>query len=555
MAVNRDYLFDEVLFLGGHTNDAASATVLCRVGCRRLTLNITCIGERDNTVVTLDKVLENDFIFCRHNVGATVVGILATDFAHLVLDDLLDLADVGKNALKFFDECVQACEFFLNLASLHTGQFTKCHFNDCLRLDVGQAKAFHQGQLGCGNRGRGLHNLHDFVDVVKRNLVALIDVGSCLGFFKVEFGAANDNLLLVSNVVVENLRQVENLGLVVYKSEHIDSKGILQLGVFIKLIEQNLRVCIAAVFYNNAHTVSARFVAQFGNALNFLFLNTVCNRLAEQTLVNSVGNFGKDDAAVLFFNDRASADHNVTLAGFVCQTNAVDTVNGCIGGEIRTLDVFHQFIHRALGVIHTVDGGINYLTEIVRGNIGSHTNRNTHRAVYKQVGKTGRQNRGLLQAVIKVGHHGNNVLIKIAHHFVGNLVKTCLGITVSSRAVTVYRAEVSVTLNKRITHREVLRHTNHSAVNSRVTVRVISTKHVTYGGCRLAERLGVHKSILVHSVEDTASTGLHSVTHVGKRTRHNNRHGVFDKGFFNFLFHTHVDDFLIFKQGEFLFFF
>ena len=397
--------------------------------------------------------------------------------------------------------------------------------------------------------------MNDLVNVVKRDLVALKDVGARLCLFEIELGAANDDLLLVSNVVIENLRQGKNLGLVVNKGEHIDSKGILQLGVFVELVEKNLRVCVAAVFHNNAHTVSARFVAQLGNAVDLLFLYAVCNGFAKHTLVNAVRNFGKDDASVILFNRRASADHDVSLTRFVCQANAVNTVNGGIGGKIGTLDVFHQVINRAFGIVHTVDSGINDLTEIVRGNIGCHTNGNTHRTVYQKIRETGRQNRRLLQAVIKVGHHRNNVLIEVAHHFVRNFIKARLGITVSSRAVTVNRTKVSVSLNQRITHREVLRHTYHCSVNGSVTVRVISTEHVTNGGCRLAEGFGMHQAVLVHRVKNTASTGLHSVAHVGKRTRHNNRHRVFDKGFFNFLFHTHVDDFLIFKQGKLLFFF
>ena len=555
VTVNGNYLFDKVFFLSGHTDNTTSAAVLRGIGCRRLTLDVTCIGERDNTAVTLNQVLKNDFVLGCHNIGATGIGILAANFVHFILDDLLNLAHIGKDALEFFDQSVQASKFFFNLASFHTRQLTKCHFNNGLRLNVGQSESFHQGQFGRRNGGRGLHNLHDFIDVVKRDLVALIDVCSCLCFFEIELSAANDNLLLMSNVVVENLRQVENLWLVVNKCEHIDSKGILQLGVFVELIEKNLRVDVAAIFHNNAHTVSARFVAQLGNTLDLLFLYAVCNRLAKQALVNAVGNFGKDDASVIFFDGRASANHNVSLACFICQTNAVNTVNGCIGGEIGTFDVFHQVVHRALGVIHTVDGSVNYLTQVVRRNIGCHTNRNTHRAVYQQIGETGREYRRLLQTVIEVGHHRNDVLIKIAHHFIGNLIKTRFGITVCSCAVTVNRTKVSVSLNQRIAHREVLRHTNHCAVNSRVTVRVIATEYVTNGGCRLAEGLGMYQTILVHCIKNTASTGLHAVAHVGECARHNNRHRVFDKGFFNLLFHTHVDDFLIFEQGEFLFFF
>ena len=54
--------------------------------------------------------------------------------------------------------------------------------------------------------------------------------------------------------------------------------------------------------------------------------------------------------------------------------------------------------------------------------------------------------------------------------------------------------------------------------------------------------------ILVHSVHDPALTGLHAVADVGECAGGNYRHRVFDKGFFDFLFDTDIDYFLIFKS-------
>ena len=88
--------------------------------------------------------------------------------------------DVRKNALKLNDKRVKLAKLLLDFISFHTRKLTKRHFNNGLRLDLGQSKSFHQSQLGCGNRRRGLHDLYDLVDVIERDLIALVDVSSCL---------------------------------------------------------------------------------------------------------------------------------------------------------------------------------------------------------------------------------------------------------------------------------------------------------------------------------------------------------------------------------------
>ena len=518
VTVDRNHVFDEVLVLRPHADDASAASVLRGVGVGGLTFDVARVRQRNHAAVPLDQILQNDLVLRLYDLGAARVGVLRLDFAHLVLDNLLDLALVRENRLQFFYQVVETEQLVLDLLALQTRQLAERHFHNRLRLRVGQRKALHQRVFGVGNRLRRLHDLHDLVDVVNRNLVALEDVRPRPRLVQIELRAAGDDRLLMRDVMVENLRQGQHLRLVVDNRQHIDGKGVLQLRVLVKLVEQDLRVHVAAVLHHNAHTVSARFVAQLGNAVDLLLVHAVGNRLAEHTLVDPVRDFGKDDVPLVLVNLRARPHHDVSLARQVRLFNPVDPVNDGGGGEIRTFDVFHQFIHRAVGVIHAVIHRVDDLAEVVRWNIGRHADRNADAAVDQQVREAAGQNRRLLQTVIEVGHHGNDVLVEIPHHFVGNAVEPRLGVTVCGRRVTVHRTEVSVPLHKRVPQGEWLCQTNHRAVDRRVAVRMVTTQHVTDRGCRLAEGLGVGQTVLIHCVEDTPLTRLHAVADIGERT-------------------------------------
>ncbi len=307
-------------------------------------------------------------------------------------------------------------------------------------------------------------------------------------------------MLLMCDIMIQNGRQCQYFRLVVYKRQHINGKGVLKLGILIKLIEQNLRIDIAAIFYHNTHTLSAGFVTQLGNTVYFFVLYTLCNGFAKHTFVYTERNLGKNNASVVFLNACARAHHNVTFSGCIRLFNSVNAVNGCIGRKIGTFDKFHQIVNRAFRMIHTVNSGINHFSKIVRRDICRHTNGNTHGAVYQKVGEARRQHRRFLQTVIEVWHHGHNIFIQITHHFICNAIQPCFGITVCSRRVSVDRAEVSVTFYQRIAQRKWLCHTYHGAVNSRIAVRMVTSQNITDCGCRFSERLGMNQTVLIHCI-------------------------------------------------------
>ena len=133
-------------------------------------------------------------------------------------------------------------------------------------------------------------------------------------------------------------------------------------------------------------------------------------------------------------------------------------------------------------------------------NIRRHTNSDTYRSVYKKVRESCRKHRRLLTAVIKVRYKINDILFDIYKQRIGKACHSRFCITVSSRAVTVDRAEVTLTLNENISHREGLGKSYHCVINCGITVRMVSTEHVTDCGSRLSERLIVCEMVLVHSI-------------------------------------------------------
>ena len=388
VAVNRKHLLDEVLLLGGHTDNALAASVLYRIGVGGETLDVAATRQGDNTLVTLDKILKNDVVLCLNDLGAAGVGILILDLGHLVLDDLLDAVYVGKYSAKVDNKRVKSCKLFLDLVSLHARQLSEGHLNDRLSLNIGETEALHQGSLGLGYRLGGLHYLNDLVDIVKSDLVALVDVRSRKSLVKLKLCAAGYNALLMLDITVEDLGKGESLGLAVEKSKHIYSAGVLKLCVFIKLIEDYLSVCVTAMLDDDTHTRSARFVAHIGDALDLLFLNEVSNALAKKALVNAVGDLGNDDAVLILLHRSAGSDHNSASARGISLDYAVLAVDYRVCGEIGTLDELHKLGNGALGILHSVYSRVDDLTQVVGRDIGRHTDGDTHRAVYKKIGKS-----------------------------------------------------------------------------------------------------------------------------------------------------------------------
>ena len=450
MAVYRDDLLYEVLFLGRDALDSLSAPSLCLVGVGGLALHVSRVSVGYYALVALDKVLKDYLVLSLDYLRAAVVSVFVGDLLHFVLYYLLDPSLIGKDLAKVCNKRLEPCKLLLYLMALKSRQLAESHINDCLRLNIGQSESIAKGSLRFGDRGRGLHYLHDLVYIVKGDLVALEDVRPCKSSVKVKLRAAGDDLLLKFNIPVKYFGKREDLRLVSDDSKHIYRVGTLELGVFVELIEKYLRVHVAAELYYDAHTVASRLIPQLGDPVDALFAHEPCYALAEHRLVDTVGYLGEDYPVLVLLDLSPRADHYPALARPVSLFYPRRAVDYRRGRKIGAFKELHELLYRAVGVIHSVIGRGDRLAQVMRRNVRRHTDGDTHRTVYKQVRKARRKHRRLAQTVVKVRNEVNDLFLKVARHLVRYAVKARLGVTVGSSAVAVDRTEISVPLYKRI---------------------------------------------------------------------------------------------------------
>ena len=278
-------------------------------------------------------------------------------------------------------------KLFFDLVDAEAGELAKRHADDRRRLLLGESggvvglvvirfaaaqqvgdllagEALHQRFFRVGDRSRGADDMHDLVDMVDGDAQALEDMGAVERLFEVELRPAQDNFLLVVEIVDERIAQRQHLRRVVDDGEHIDRKGVLQLRILEEPVQNDVGVGRLRQLDNDAHAEPVRLVADGGDALDALFLDQIADGFAELGFVDHIGDLGDDNAAlsVRFLLDlRARAHLDVAPAGRVSRTDAGHAENDAAGGKIGTLDMGHQLFHIRVGVFKQTDHAVDDL--------------------------------------------------------------------------------------------------------------------------------------------------------------------------------------------------
>ena len=132
--------------------------------------------------------------------------------------------------------------------------------------------------------------------------------------------------------------------------------------------------------------------------------------------------------------------------------------------EFKT-DELHQAISIDIGVVDIGTAAIDDLCQVVGRHVRGHTDGNTVTTIHQQIRHLGRHDGRLCQRVVEVGGHINGLLVEVVHDVLTHLGKTALGVTHGCWRVTVNRSEVTLTVNKRITHVPVLSHTDEGSID------------------------------------------------------------------------------------------
>ena len=161
----------------------------------------------------------------------------------------------------------------------------------------------HQVFLGLRLVLRRADDGDDAVDIVGRDLEALQNVRTVARLLEVEARAALDNVLLEADILIEDLAQGQHARLQLAararNERDMDHRnGVFQLRIGEKLVEDDLRVGIAANVHDDLHALAGGMVLDVGDAFHALVLDQICHRLDQTGLVYHVRDLGNDDLAL-----------------------------------------------------------------------------------------------------------------------------------------------------------------------------------------------------------------------------------------------------------------
>ena len=200
------------------------------------------------------------------------------------------------------------------------------------------------------------------------------------GFTQFKDGTTGNDFSPVTNKGFEQLFEVENLGLAVDQGHYIDAKDRFQLCLGKQIVQQHVTRLAAFQIDGDAHAVFVGLIAQFRNAFNLLFFDQLGDLFDQPGFVDLIGYFINDDtfAARLLVHHYIGFGPNTdpTATGAVGFDYAQTTINIGTCREIWARYMLHQAIDVDIRIINQGQRTIDDFVEVVRRNIGGHTDGN-----------------------------------------------------------------------------------------------------------------------------------------------------------------------------------
>ena len=78
-----------------------------------------------------------------------------------------------------------------------------------------------------------------------------------LSLIQIISGPAGDNILLLPQIMLQNFLDIHDLRLVIYQSQHIDAKGILQLCVLEQPVQDHVGIGVMTHIDGHTHPFTA----------------------------------------------------------------------------------------------------------------------------------------------------------------------------------------------------------------------------------------------------------------------------------------------------------
>ena len=258
-------------------------------------------------------------------------------------------------------------------------------------------------------------------------------------------------------------------------------------------------------------------------------IDQVGDALDQARLIHLIRNLGDDDRLLVLgdvLDGGARAHHETAAAGTVRLKDSGAAVNDTRGWKVGSLHEFQNFRQLRRGIIHQRDRGIDNLSQVVRRNLGSHTNGDAIGSIHQQVRITRRQHRGLRFGAVVVGIKIDRFFIEILQQRGRNARQTSFGISIRRRRVAIHRAKVSLPIHQRRAHGKRLRQPHQRIIDSQIPVRMVLAHHFADDAGALARGASGSQPHLLHRVQNAAMHRLQSVANVRQSTADNHRQRI-----------------------------
>ena len=530
-----EHALDHVLFQGLHAPDALAAPVLGLEGVDEHTLDIAEACHGDHGIAHRDQILVLDLAVIDADLRLSLVSVFFLHDEDLFPDHAEKFLFICQDLLVIFDLRQKFCLLVFQFLAFQTGEGTQPHIHDGLGLHVCQTEPLHQPFFGFLRVGARTDDADHLVNVVQGDQQACQDVGPFFRLVQVVFRPSGDHFLLVLQIKLQHFQKGEDLRFVIDQGQHDHAKAVLQLGVFVQLVQDNIGIGVFSELDHHPDTGLVCLVPEVRDAVDPFVLDQFADLFHQLGLVDQEGQFRHDDiafAVVEGLDLGHGADLDLAAAGTVRLFNAFSSQDRGAGRKIRSFHDLHDVVDRDLFVFHlAVDDlyhSIDQLPDVMGRDVGRHTDRDACGAVGQEVRVSGGKHRGLLFRLVKVRYEIHRILADIRQHFHGDLREPCLGITHGGCPVSVLGAEVAVSVYQRVTGRPFLGHIDQRSVDGGVSVGMIFTHGITDDTGAFPVRLVRRIVQFTHGEQHTPLYRLEAVPHIRQRSGSDDAHGVVD---------------------------
>ena len=478
------------------------------------------MGTCDHHVFFGDQVFDSEVPCVMHDLRTTRVGVPVAYVLEFFHDDVEHAALGRKDIFEFFDQLECGIEIVQDLLPLETRQPLQPHVENGLRLRVGHAEVLdHPGAGDLGVLGTA-DQLDELIQVVECDLEALEDMGARFRLLEVEERAARDHLTAVLDERQQHLLEGQDHRSAILDREHIDAEGRSHAGLFVQIVENDVRFLAALDLDDDANPFAAGFVTNIGNTFEFLVSDEVGYLLDELRLVGLERHLGDDNAVTVAtvrgtFRRSPSAHPDHPPAGLVRGHEPGGPIDDPGSRKIWAVDVLQKAVNGYLGLVDESNGGVNDLGQVMRWNVRGHADRDSGCAVDQEIREFSGEDGRLLERIVVVGLEVDGFSVDVREHLRRQPRHAGLGVPHRRRRVAVDRAEVSLTVDEWVAQREVLRHANEGVVGRLIAMRVILADDVTDDARTFLVRRVPTVVELLHGVQHAAMNRLQPVAHVG----------------------------------------